>query len=131
MYKVALLFAGKQRNYVEKVAQFHQTKGISVFYDDFERIRLWGTLATEVFHLRFENDSEYVVMFISKNSVNKAWPTHERRSAISRMVGERKDSVLPVSFDYTQLEGLPIDVLYEKASCNTPAELATKIAEKL
>ena len=30
--------------------------------------------------------SAYVVMFISEAYVSKAWPNHERRSALSRMI---------------------------------------------
>ena len=42
MYEVALSFAGEQRGYVEGVALTLQARGIAVFYDEFERIALWG-----------------------------------------------------------------------------------------
>ena len=42
-YQVALSFAGEQRSYVEEVARHLQEKAIGVFYDGFEKVRLWGT----------------------------------------------------------------------------------------
>ena len=41
-YGVALSFAGEQRLYVEEVARTPQSRGVSVFYDKFETVRLWG-----------------------------------------------------------------------------------------
>ena len=40
MYEVALSFAGEQRGYVESVARALQSRGIAVFYDEFEKIAL-------------------------------------------------------------------------------------------
>ena len=77
-YEVALSFAGEQRNYVEDVARALQSRGIAVFYDDFERIRLWGKHLVEELHDVYENRASYAVMFISREYVDKAWPTHER-----------------------------------------------------
>lgn len=42
MYEVALSFAGENRGYVREVACALQARGIAVFYDEFEKIDLWG-----------------------------------------------------------------------------------------
>ena len=65
-YQMALSFAGEQRPYVEEVAQHLATRGIAVFYDKFECVRLWGQDLAEAFHTAFERQSDFVVMFISK-----------------------------------------------------------------
>ena len=131
VYEVALSFAGEQRSYVEEVARALQSRGISVFYDEFERVQLWGTHLAEELHAVYEQRADRVVMFISKAYVEKAWPKHERRAALSRAVQESREYVLPVRFDNTLVPGLTDDVHYVWASDYSPAELAAMIAEKL
>ena len=130
-YDVALSFAGEQRAYVERVAQNLQARGIAVFYDGFETVALWGRSATETFQDVFERGSAYVVMFISKEYIEKSWPRHERQSALSRMARERREYILPVRFDDTPVCGLPGDVLYQKGHEHTPEQVAAMIARKL
>ena len=45
--------------------------GIAVFYDDFEKVSLWGQNLAEVFHKAFEKQSNFVVIFISQAYVEK------------------------------------------------------------
>lgn len=130
-YQVALSFAGEQRAYVEEVARHLSSRGVAVFYDDFEKVRLWGQHLSEEFHKAFEQQAEFVVMFISRGYVEKPWPRHERRSALSRMIREKEGYILPVRFDDTVVDGLPDDVGYVRADERTPAELAVMVAEKL
>ena len=130
-YQVALSFAGEQRQYVEEVARGLQARGVSIFYDGFEAVQLWGKNGAEAFHEAFAQRAAYVVMFISRAYVTKAWPTHERRSAIGRMIQEDGEYVLPVRFDDTPVPGLPADVIYMRAEEHAPAELAARIAEKV
>ena len=130
-YQVALSFAGEQRGYVEEVARCLQERSIAVFYDGFEKVTLWGQNATEAFHEAFAQQADYVVMFISQAYVDKAWPRHERRSALSRAVQEQSEYVLPVRFDDTSVPGLQEDAIFLRAEEHTPAQLAATIAEKL
>ncbi len=130
-YQVALSFAGEQRDYVERVARSLQARGIAVFYDGFETMALWGRSGTETFQEVFEKRSAYVVMFISKEYVEKSWPRHERRSALSRMSREQLEYILPVRFDDTPVPGLPGDVLYVNSHDHAPEQLAAMIAKKL
>ena len=131
MYDVALSFAGEQRGYVESVARTLQNDGIAVFYDEFEKISLWGKNLSEKLQAVYENESDYVVIFISKAWVEKAWPRHERRAIFSRMVQESRDFLLPVRFDDTPAPGLQNAVSYVQAEDHSPAELAVMIAQKL
>ena len=130
-YQVALSFAGEQRDYVEEVARHLQSRSIAVFYDGFEEVGLWGRSGVEAFHEAFAEQSDYVVMFISEAYVSKAWPNHERRSALSRMIKGRDQHILPVRFDDAGVTGLHADTLYLSAHDYTSAQLATKIAQKL
>ena len=130
-YQVALSFAGEQRDYVEEVARHLQSRSIALFYDGFEKVDLWGRSAVEAFHEAFAEKSAYVVMFISEAYVSKAWPNHERRSALSRMILEQGEYILPVRFDDTAVPGLPTDIIYVSAHEVTPAQLSAMMAEKL
>ena len=130
-YEVALSFASEEREYVEKVAQALQGRGIEVFYDEFEQVSLWGADLVEEFHDVFENRANLAVMFISEHYVKKSWPTHERRSILSRAVRERSNYVLPVRFDETPVPGLPTSIHYELVEKHGPEELAAIIAEKI
>ncbi len=130
-YQVALSFAGEQRDYVEEVARHLQSRSIAVFYDGFETVGLWGRSGAEALHEAFTQQSAYVVMFISDAYVSKAWPSHERRSALSRMILEQREYVLPVRFDDTAVPGLPTDIIYVSARESTPAQLSVMIANKL
>ena len=130
-YEVALSFAGEQREYVESVARVLQSRGIPVFYDDFEGIDLWGKDLVEEFHEVFAHRASLAVMFISKEYVENAWPRHERRSILSSAVQNKSEYVLPVRFDDTLVPGLPESIRYETANEHTPEKLAVMIAEKL
>lgn len=130
-YQIALSFAGEQRNYVEEVARHLQSKGVAVFYDGFETTKLWGKSGVEYFHKIFAEQSAYVVMFISKQYVEKEWPIHERKSAFSHMIKEKREFILPVRFDDTLVPGFPEDIIFLKAQELTPVNLAEKIANKL
>ena len=130
-YQVALSFAGEERSYVEEVARSLQERSISLFYDGFETVSLWGRNLAEAFHAAFEQQAAYVVMFISEAYVEKPWTNHERRSALSRAIREKGEYVLPVRFDDTPVPGLPGDVKFLRANDYAPAELATLIAEKI
>ena len=106
-YEVALSFAGEQRGYVEDVARALQARGIAVFYDEFEKIALWGKQLPEELQAVYERKSGRVVIFVSKAWVEKAWPRHERRAVLSRAVQEPGEYVIPVRFDDTPVPGLP------------------------
>ena len=131
VYDVALSFAGEQRDYVEEVKRALKSRGIKVFYDDSEKVELWGKNLIEKLHRVYQYDAQLAVMFISKEYVEKAWPRHERRSMLNRALSEPKEYILPVRFDDTKVPGLPEDVSYLQAEDHTPAELAILIAAKL
>lgn len=131
MYQVALSFAGEQRGYVAEVARALQARGIAVFYDEFEKIDLWGKDLAEQLQAVYEHDSGCVVMFVSQTWVDKAWPRHERRATLSRAVRDSEEYLLPVRFDDTPVPGLPDSIHYLRAEEYSPAQLASAITQKL
>lgn len=130
-YEVALSFAGEQRKYVEEVARALHSRGIAVFYDEFEKVALWGKQLHEELQSVYELRSAMAVVFVSKEWVEKAWPRHERRAILSRAIQQRDEYVLPVRFDDTPVPSLSDSVSYLRADEHLPAELASMITAKL
>lgn len=131
VYDVALSFAGDQRNYVSKVAEQLQDAGLSVFFDSFERVRLWGKSLYEHLDEVYRIRSRYCVMFISEAYGNKVWTTHERRSAQARALKEQREYILPVRFDDTEIPGLLDTIAYVDARKTAPEEVADLVREKV
>ena len=130
-YQVALSFAGEQRAYVEQVAAELKSRGVRLFYDQNEVVELWGNHLSEKLHEVYERHSEAVVLFISAEYVRKAWPTHERRAAVSAAVSSGEVILLPVRFDDTPVLGLPADIHFVHAAHYSPRMLADLICKKL
>ncbi len=42
LYDVALSFAGEDRSYADALAEALRQRGLSVFYDTYEKYTLWG-----------------------------------------------------------------------------------------
>ena len=130
-YDVALSFAGEDREYVEQVAQILDDLGVSVFYDRFEEVDLWGQDLWEHFHEVYSKQSYFAVIFVSRYSAKKAWPRHERQSALSRQLKGETGRVLPVRFDETEIPGIPSTIGYLDARALAPEKLAELIRQKV
>src|SRR5262249_47932038 len=111
-YDVALSFAGEDRGDVERVAENLRDLGVSVFYDAFEQINLWGSDLAEHLGDVYGKDSRFVVLFLSRHYAAKAWPTREKQFALSRHLSGDRGRILPVRFDETEIPGLPPAISY-------------------
>jgi hypothetical protein len=127
---VALSFAGEQRSYVQRVAERLTELGISHFYDLSDEVALWGKDLTEHLDEIYRVKARHAVLFISKDYVRKAWPTHERRSALARLLNEG-EYVLPARFDDTPVPGLQPTIQYVDLRRLSPEQFADLIAQKL
>lgn len=79
----------------------------------------------------YQHRSRFVVMFISKHYVEKAFPTHERRSAQARALVAKEEYILPARFDDTEVPGLLPTVGFADLRKLSPQQLADLILEKL
>lgn len=129
-YDVALSFAGEQREYVFQVARILELKGIKVFYDEFNQSHLWGKDLAEYLQTVYYSDSNWCIMFISKEYVAKGWPTHERKSALAKEIKVKGGYILPVRFDDTKVPGLNPSISYQDARKTSPQEIALLFLEK-
>ncbi|MCX8063743.1 MAG: TIR domain-containing protein [Candidatus Hydrogenedentes bacterium] len=131
-YDVALSFASEQREYVGKVAEFLKQKGVDVFYDKFEEVGLWGEDLSERFARVYGGEeSDYCVVFISKEYAKKAWTKFEFRHALANFIKKRGDFILPARFDDTEIESLPPTICFFDLRGKTPDEFGEIILRKL
>ena len=130
-YDVALSFAGEQRTYVAEVAEALRGRGIRPFYDDYEKVTLWGKDLYEHLDWVYGKAARYCVLFASADYERKVWTTYERRSAQARALESKQEYVLPARFDDTEIPGLRPTVHYVDLRRTPPHELAAMIALKL
>ncbi len=69
-------------------------------------------------------------MFISKEYIEKAWPSHEREAALQKQVEVEGGYILPVRFDDTVVPSLPDSISYIDANTYTPENIAKMFLEK-
>jgi hypothetical protein len=129
-YDIALSFAGENRDYVEEVANGLKAAGVNVFYDRFETAKLWGKNLIDHLANVYQN-SRYVVMFVSKEYVEKAWTTHERTHAQDRALFAQEEYILPARFDDTPVPGMTSTVAFQDLRHTTPQQLVDLILTKL
>jgi Uncharacterized protein containing a TIR (Toll-Interleukin 1-resistance) domain len=130
-YDVALSFAGENRDYVEQVAEQLVQLGVTVFYDRFEQVSLWGKDLAAHLGQVYSKDAHFVVLFASHAYADKAWPNHERQFALGRHLGGEQGRILPVRMDDTETPGIPGTIAYLDARVLTPTKLAELIRQKV
>jgi hypothetical protein len=105
-FQIALSFAGEDRSYVDNVANFLKFSGISVFYDVFEEVNLWGKNLYDYLTDIYQNKALYTIMFISEKYARKLWTNHERKAMQARAFQENQEYILPARFDDTTINGI-------------------------
>ena len=105
-YDVALSFAGEDRQYAKELADLLDAGGYSVFYDEYEIVKLWGENLYEHLSSVYKDQARYCVMFLSEHYARKLWANHERQSAQARAFEENQGYILPVRIDDTEIPGI-------------------------
>lgn len=130
-YDVGLSFAGERREYVEEVANRLKSRGVTVFYDDYERETLWGKDLYSHLSEVYQHMCRYCVIFVSEEYASKVWPNRERESAQARALEEKQEYILPARFDDTPIPGLLETVGYVNLTDMSPQELCDLIVKKI
>lgn len=130
-FDVALSFAGEDRQVVLAIADDLRGRGVRLFYDDFERTKLWGSDLQEHLVNVYMVWARYVMIFVSQHYREKVWARHELKSALARSLSERQEYILPVRIDDTVLEGLLPTISYLDLRRDTPAEICARFCEKV
>ena len=130
-FDIGLSFASEQREYVERVAEELNYRGIRVYYDAYDRANLWGRDLGEYFREVFQNRCRYCIVFASKEYATKMWPTFEFENALKKTTESHKDYILPVRFDQTIIPGIPYTLGYLDANSYTPVQISRLAAQRL
>jgi hypothetical protein len=105
-YDVAISFAGEQREEARAIAECLKDTGLEVFFDEYNDADLWGKDLYEHLSDVYQNQAQYCLILVSRAYADKVWTTHERKSAQARALREKREYILPVRFDDTELPGL-------------------------
>lgn len=105
-YDIALSFAGEDRDCAELLARELSKKGIRVFYDSFEKSKLWGEDLYSYLYDLYRFRARYCIMFLSKYYANALWTNHERKAAQARAFEENRTYILPIRIDNTEISGI-------------------------
>lgn len=135
-YEVVLSFASEQRDYVELVANQLSLLGVRYFYDNHEKIELWGKNLLKYLDAIYFKKSRYCIMFISKEYKDKCWTKYESESIEERIFYENNEEdfqqyILPVRFDNTKIPGIRDSWGFISAQEILPKELAEMIFAKV
>jgi hypothetical protein len=130
-YDVGLSFAGEQREYVKKVADKLQSRGVRVFFDDYAEAELWGKDLYSHLDEIYQHLCRYCILFASKEYADKVWTNHERRSMQARALAEKQEYILPARFDDTPIPGLRDTIHYIDLKRTSASDLADLALQKL
>lgn len=111
-YEIALSFAGEDRSIARQIASGLQSRGVRVWYDEFERTQLWGKDLSDELRSRYSERTRYVVLLVSGHYAIKDWTDFEFAIARKEAGRRSKEFILPVRLDNTPLPGLRSSIAY-------------------
>lgn len=129
-YDVALSFAGEDRKLAQALATALQKNGVKVFYDEFEKSKLWGKDLYQYLNSVYRKKAKFCVVLSSKHYVKKKWTRHELQSAQTRAWGQKHEYILPIKLDSTELPGVNPTTGYIDATTTPIEKIVELIAEK-
>ncbi len=107
MYDIVFSFAGEDRTFVREIVTRLEVKNIKYFYDEDEKVNLWGKDLSIHLDKIYQHSAKYCILIISENYKKKIWTNHELKSALARAVKEKnKEYILPIRLDDTEIEGI-------------------------
>jgi hypothetical protein len=130
-YDVALSFASEDRGKARALAELLTEAGYSVFYDEYAKSELWGKNLYDHLVRVYKDESRFCVVFASTHYQSKVWTNHERQAAQARALKDKKEYLLPIRIDDTEIPGLPATIGYIDWHTTTPNEVFQLLREKL
>lgn len=130
-YDVALSFAGENRKEAEQLAVELRKEDIKVFYDNFEKDRLWGEDLYAYLSDLYRHRAHFCIMFISQYYARKLWTNHERKSAQARAFSENRPYILPIRMDDAEVAGILPTVGFLRWDEEGPSTIAELVLKKL
>ncbi len=130
-FDIAISYAGEDRSYAEALADVLCNRGVHVFYDKYEKAVLWGKDLYSHLSDLYQNKAQYCVIFISQHYATKVWTKHELKAAQARALNEKKEYILPVRLDETEIPGILPTTAYLTWERETIESIVNAILTKL
>ncbi|MBT8240547.1 MAG: TIR domain-containing protein, partial [Acidimicrobiia bacterium] len=94
-------------------------------------VELWGEDLVIRLDEVYRKKARYCVVFVSQHYRDKAWTTHELKSALARALEARGPYILPARFDDTEIPGVRPTVHYIDLRSIEPEVFAARILNKI
>lgn len=134
-YDIAFSLAHEQHEYVDVVFEelIKLLPDTKIFYyrDEEQEVKMWGKNMFEHLQSIYRDCSGIVIIFISKEYIEKKWARHEWRSVQEAILDRKSEYLLPARFDDSTLPGLPITINYVDITSKEPQKFAKMIADKV
>lgn len=130
-YDVAISFAGEDRIVAEEIAEKLKTRGVKVFYDDFEKADLWGKNLYDHLSFVYGEAARFCLVLISENYARKNWTNLERQAAQAKAFRQKIEYILPIRLDDTQIPGISETVGYIALKENSVDKIVDLLILKL
>jgi hypothetical protein len=102
-YDVGISFASEDRDIASQLARRLRRRKMKVFYDEYEKTKLWGEDLYKYLFSVFSEKCRYCIILFSEAYSEKAWPKHELRAAQARLVEDSGDFLLPIRIEECDL----------------------------
>jgi TIR domain len=132
-FDVCISFAGEDREIAKRIASLVKRNGMKrkVFYDDFEKVTLWGEELTRYLRKIYSEQSKYCIVLFSHAYARRVWTRHEYRAALTRVVREEGAYILPVALDIAAVPEEFSSVGYWAFIAGDERKIAKAIEEKI
>ena len=111
-YDVAMSFAGEDRPMARDLATGLQSRGVTVFYDEFEKAQLWGRNLNDYLTTIYSEGARFCMVLISEAYVRKLWTSVERQAMQAGALLSNVEAILPVRLDDAKVPGFLPTVAY-------------------
>lgn len=128
-FDIAISVAGEDRAYARELADLLKERGVRVYYDDYDE-DTWGANLYEYLSQIYRS-ATFCVMFLSRHYAASRWTTHERRAAQERAFREKREYILPLRLDDTEIPGIPETIGYLDLREKSIPEIAERLVRKL
>jgi tetratricopeptide (TPR) repeat protein len=130
-YQIALSFAGEDRSTAADIAEKLTQRGVSVFYDEYEKADLWGKDLYQHLASVYSEQAQFCIVLLSQAYASKLWTRHELKQAQARAFRESREYLLPVRLDDTAVPGISDTVGYIDLRNETTDTLIQLVLKKL
>lgn len=130
-YDLAISFAGEDRIIAKQIADGLKNYGYKVFYDEYEKSKMWGKDLYEYLSTIYQTKAKYCLILISEHYVKKVWTKLERKSAQARAFLDENEYILPLRLDNTKVPGILPTTAYIDFNNESMDEIIKLLIDKI